>query len=59
MEWFRNRIEAKIVIDDWCRQYNEVRPHSSPNYETPLAYRQRLEKESSLTSTVIARTGWS
>ncbi|SAK89662.1 transposase [Caballeronia glebae] len=57
MEWFRNRIEAKIVIDDWRRHYNEVRPHSSLNYDTPLAYRQRLE--SSSTSAVIARTEWS
>jgi len=30
-EWFRNRIEAKIVIDDWRRHDNEVRPHSSLN----------------------------
>jgi putative transposase len=57
MEWFRNRIEAKIVIDDWRRHYNEVRPHSSLNYDTPQAYRQRLE--SSSTSAVIARTEWS
>ena len=27
MEWFRNRIEARIVIEDWRRHYNEVRPH--------------------------------
>ncbi len=57
MEWFRNRIEAKIVIDDWRRHYNEVRPHSSLNYDTPLAYRQRLERNS--TQAVIARTQWS
>ena len=57
MEWFRNRIEAQIVIDDWRRHYNEVRPHSSLNYETPLAYRQRLE--SSSTNAVITRTEWS
>ena len=29
MEWFRNRIDAKIVIEQFRRQYNEVRPHSS------------------------------
>lgn len=23
MEWFRNRTEAKIVIDDWRRHYDE------------------------------------
>lgn len=35
MEWFRNRIEARIVIEDWRTHYNEVRPHSSLQYATP------------------------
>ena len=35
MEWFRNRTEARIVIEDWRRHYNEVRPHSSLGYMTP------------------------
>lgn len=35
MEWFRNRMEARIVIEDWRRHYNEVRPHSSLGYMTP------------------------
>jgi putative transposase len=34
-EWFRNRIEAKVVIEDWQNHYNQVRPHSSLNYRTP------------------------
>lgn len=38
MEWFRNRLEAKIVIEDWRQHYNQVRPHSSLNYETPEAF---------------------
>lgn len=54
MEWFRNRIEAKIVIDDRRRHYNEVRPHSSLDYDTPLAYRQRSETNS--TNAAIARS---
>jgi putative transposase len=29
MEWFRNRVHAKIVIEKWLRQYNKVGPHSS------------------------------
>ena len=53
MEWFRNRIEAKIVIDDWRMHYNEVRPHSSLKYLTPLAYRQGLETCS--TKAIISR----
>lgn len=30
-EWFRNRLEAKVIIEDWKNHYNTVRPHSSLN----------------------------
>ena len=39
LEWFRNRAEAKIVIETWRRHYNEVRPHSSHGYLTPAAFK--------------------
>ena len=29
LQWFRNRVEAKVGIEQWRRHYNEVRPHSS------------------------------
>ena len=35
LEWFRNRFDAKWVIEKWWRDYNEVRPHSSLGYLTP------------------------
>jgi putative transposase len=35
MEWFRNQLEAKDIIQDWRRHYNEIRPHSSLHYRTP------------------------
>ena len=38
MEWFRNRLEAKVIIEDWRRHYNEIRPHSSLNYRTPAEF---------------------
>ena len=41
MEWFRNRIDAKIVIEHWRRQYNEVRPHSSLGQLTPAEFKQK------------------
>lgn len=41
-EWFRNRIEAKVVIEDWRVQYNTFRPHSSLNYQTPIEYKKSL-----------------
>lgn len=42
MEWFRNRLEAKVVIEDWKEHYNEVRPHSSLGYQTPREFREGL-----------------
>ena len=42
MEWFRNRIEAKVVIEDWRTHYNNERPHSSLAYKTPAEYKQTL-----------------
>jgi putative transposase len=35
LEWFRTRAEAKVVIEQWRRHYNGVRPHSSLAYLTP------------------------
>jgi putative transposase len=42
MEWFRNRIEAKVMIENWCHEYNIVRPHSSLGYQTPLEFKKSL-----------------
>ena len=42
MEWFRNRIDAKIVIKQFRRQFNEVRPHSSLGQLTPVEFKQKL-----------------
>lgn len=42
MEWFRNRLEARVVIEDWRQHYNRIRPHSSLNYETPEAFCKKV-----------------
>ena len=39
LEWFRSRVEAKVVIETWRRHYNEVRPHSSLGYLTPKEFK--------------------
>lgn len=38
MEWFRNRLEARGIIEDWRRHYNDVRLHSSLNYLIPRQF---------------------
>jgi putative transposase len=35
IEEFRSREEAKVIIEKWRREYNEIRPHSSLGYLTP------------------------
>lgn len=52
MEWFRNRLEAKVVIEDWREHYNEVRPHSSLGYQTPKEFRESLVSNQSIGASV-------
>lgn len=39
LNWFRNRVDAKVGIEQWRRHYNEGRPHSSLGYLTPLEFK--------------------
>lgn len=41
LEWFRNRTDAKIVIESWRRHYNDVRPDSSLGNLTPAEFKRR------------------
>jgi putative transposase len=45
MEWFRNRVDAKIMIESWRQHYNEVRPHSSLGMLTPAEFRETLTQQ--------------
>ncbi len=44
MQWFKNRIDAKILIEGFRRQYNEVRPHSSLGQLTPVEFKKTLSQ---------------
>ena len=39
IEWFRSRVEARVVIETWRRHYNHVRPHSSLTDLTPIEFK--------------------
>ena len=43
LQWFRNRVEATVSIEQWRRHYNEVRPHSSLAYQTPHEFKAITE----------------
>ena len=42
MQWFKNRVDAKILIETFRCEYNEVRPHSSLAMLTPMEFKQQL-----------------
>jgi putative transposase len=42
-EWFPNRREAVVVIEEFRKHYNQVRPHSSLGYRTPHEYKRLLQ----------------
>ena len=47
MEWFRNRTEARVIIEIWRRHYNDDRPHSSLGYRTPLQFKEDQQRATS------------
>ena len=42
LQWFRNRVDAKVGIEQWRRHYNDVRPHLSLGYLTPAEFKAQL-----------------
>jgi putative transposase len=46
LEWFRNRIDAKVGIERWRRHYNEERPHMSLGDRTPAEFKSQIKSQS-------------
>ena len=44
MQWFKSRVDAKVMIEEFRRQFNEVRPHSSLGQLTPLEFKRKLSQ---------------
>lgn len=40
--WFTSLADAQQIIEDWRRDYNQVRPHSSLGYRTPKEVHQQF-----------------
>lgn len=55
LEWFRNRLEAKVGIERWRRHYNEERPHMSLGDLTPAEFKSKVKSQSGCL--MEARTG--
>jgi putative transposase len=41
LHWFETLEEAKAIIEDWRRDYNESRPHSTLNDLSPAEFVHR------------------
>ena len=44
-EVFGNLLEAKVLVEEWRRQYNEQRPHSSLGYKTPQEFGRQFNSK--------------
>ena len=54
-ELFSSVLEAQVILDDWRDEYNNLRPHSSLKYQSPVAFASSWkEKESMLIEPVSA-----
>lgn len=42
--WFQNIAEASIIVEQWRKDYNNARPHSSLGYLTPKEYLRRKKE---------------
>ena len=40
-ELFGSLREAQVILEQWRREYNEARPHSSLGYLTPMEYAEK------------------
>jgi putative transposase len=39
-ELFTSLLEAQLIIEDWRKEYNQTRPHSSLGYRTPREFKE-------------------
>ena len=56
LEWFRSTAEAKVIVEEWRRHFNEVRPHSSLGYLTPAEFAARLKEQGARSEQATGRT---
>ena len=56
LEWLRSRAEAKVIIEQWRRHYNEVRSHSSLGYLTPAEFAAGLKEQGARSEQATGRT---
>jgi len=43
--WFTSLLQARTIVASWRRDYNECRPHSSLNYQTPAQFSAQYRRD--------------
>ena len=43
MQWFKSRADARVLIEDWRKEFNAVRPHASLGQLTPLEFARKVQ----------------
>ena len=54
MEWFRNRIKARVIIETWRQHHNNDRPHSSLRYLTPKQCKEVQQQQRASTPRAVS-----
>ena len=57
MQWFKNRIDAKILIEDWRQEFNAVDRTRASAIGRPRSSRDRFR--SNALRRLFSRIGWS
>ena len=57
MELFRNGREAQVVVENWRKEYNELRPHSALDYLTPSEFAAQAVSSSRATPSFRLQPG--
>jgi transposase InsO family protein len=52
-EIFTTLLEAKILIENWRREYNEIRPHSALGYRPPAPSARLYQHKQGTTLSVV------
>lgn len=47
LHWFTDLADARERIEIWQKEYNTIRPHSSPDDVTPAEFAGRFEEQKS------------
>lgn len=55
-EIFRNGKEAQAIVENWRQEYNNYRPHSSLDYQTPDEFARQYHEKNQVEARSVLET---